>query len=81
MNKVILLGIGEATFDLIQPWIDKGELSTFRKLFCDGTHGNLQPTIRSIEEVRATYGNPSQQIAVCAVDRQSLQRCRRGSIT
>jgi len=45
LNKVILLGIDGATFDLIRPWIEKGELPTFGKMFHGGTHGNLETTV------------------------------------
>lgn len=45
LNKIILLGIDGGTFDLLKPWIKKGELSTFKKVLYGGTYGNLKTTI------------------------------------
>ena len=45
MNKVILLGIDGGTFDLIKPWVERGELPAFKKMLLEGTCGNLKTTV------------------------------------
>ena len=32
MKKVLIIGLDGATWDLIKPWVDKGELPTWKKL-------------------------------------------------
>lgn len=44
-KKVILLGIDGGTFNLIEPFIKKGELPTFKRVLEEGCHGNLETTI------------------------------------
>lgn len=44
-NKVLVIGLDGATFDLIRPWIEKGELPALRKLIETGACGELTSTI------------------------------------
>jgi len=44
-TKVMIVGLDGATFDIIKPWADKGELPTFKKLMKNGVWGPLQSTI------------------------------------
>jgi predicted AlkP superfamily phosphohydrolase/phosphomutase len=43
-NKVLVIGVDGATFDLIKPWVDQGKLPTFAKLMKKGASGNLNST-------------------------------------
>ncbi|MBP1911659.1 alkaline phosphatase family protein [Thermococcus stetteri] len=43
--KVLIIGLDGATWDLIKPWADKGELPAFKKLMENGTWGGLESTI------------------------------------
>ncbi|XRP97075.1 alkaline phosphatase family protein [Methanocaldococcus sp. 16A] len=43
--KVLVIGLDGATWNLIKPWTDKGELPTFKKLMENGVWGNLESTI------------------------------------
>lgn len=43
--KVLIIGIDGATFDLIKPWVEKGELPTFKRLLDEGIHSHLKSTI------------------------------------
>lgn len=45
MKKVLIIGLDGATWDLIKPWADEGELPTFKKLMENGVWGNLESTI------------------------------------
>ena len=45
INKVLIIGLDGATFDLIKPWVEKGELPTFKNLMKEGVHGDLNSTI------------------------------------
>lgn len=47
-NRVLVIALGEATFDLILPWMEKGELPTFKKFFEEGAIGNLKSSIPMI---------------------------------
>lgn len=44
-NKVLLIGLDGATFELIKPWVETGELPVFRKLLTGGVHAELISTI------------------------------------
>ena len=44
-GKLILLGIDGATWDVIRPLIDAGELPNFKKLILDASLGNLISTV------------------------------------
>lgn len=45
MRKVVVIGIDGATWDLIKPWAESGELPTFKKLMDEGVWGDLESTI------------------------------------
>ena len=44
-KKVLVIGLDGATWDLIKPWADKGELPTFKKLMEGGVWGELESAI------------------------------------
>ena len=46
--KILVIGLDGATFDLIKPWADAGELPTFKKLMEEGVWGELESTIPHI---------------------------------
>lgn len=41
-NKVIVVGLDGATFDLIRPWIGQGKLPTMARLVTEGASGDLR---------------------------------------
>lgn len=43
-KKLIVLGLDGATFDVINPMLEKGDLPTFRKLIKEGCYGRLKST-------------------------------------
>ena len=43
-NKVVIIGLDGATWDVIHPMISKGKLPTFKYLVEHGSHGNLNST-------------------------------------
>lgn len=45
MNRVIILGLDGATFDLIKPFVEQGELPNIKKLMEEGTSGNLKSVV------------------------------------
>lgn len=45
MAKVIVVGLDGATWDIIKPFIDEGELPTFKKLMDNGCWGELESSI------------------------------------
>jgi len=49
-NKVLIIGLDAATFDLIDPWIAEGALPNLSRLVTHGTRGRLQsvPNLNSI---------------------------------
>ncbi len=44
-TKTLVIGLDGATFDLIQPMVDRGELPTFARLMTEGAWGTLRSTI------------------------------------
>jgi predicted AlkP superfamily phosphohydrolase/phosphomutase len=44
-NKVLVIGLDGATFDLIKPWVEAGHLPTLGKLMREGAHGELRSTV------------------------------------
>lgn len=44
-RKVFVIGLDAATFDIISPMVERGELPTFKKLMDEGSWGNLESTI------------------------------------
>jgi len=47
-KRVLVIALGEATFDLILPWIEEGELPTFKTFYEEGTTGNLKSSVPMI---------------------------------
>jgi predicted AlkP superfamily phosphohydrolase/phosphomutase len=45
MSRVLVIGIDGATFDLIRPWADDGELPNLGRLMREGAHGSLESTL------------------------------------
>lgn len=45
MTKVVLIALDGATLDLLQPWMDAGELPLLAQIFAEGTGGTLNSTI------------------------------------
>ncbi|HXF60005.1 MAG TPA: DUF2304 family protein [Caldilineaceae bacterium] len=44
-NKVLVIGLDGATFDLIKPWAAAGYLPTLQRLMLEGAHGTLRSTV------------------------------------
>jgi predicted AlkP superfamily phosphohydrolase/phosphomutase len=44
INKVVIIGLDGATFDLIKPWADEGHLPNLSRLIAEGAWGNLKST-------------------------------------
>lgn len=44
-NKIVIIGLDGATWDVIHPLISKGKLPTFKHLIENGSYGNLNSTI------------------------------------
>ena len=47
-EKVFVIGLDGATFDLIIPWVEQGYLPNISKLMCVGAYGNLESTIQPL---------------------------------
>ncbi|MDY7078935.1 MAG: alkaline phosphatase family protein [Chloroflexota bacterium] len=45
MNRVLVIGIDGATFDLIRPWAEAGDLPNMARLMAEGVHGPLESTL------------------------------------
>ena len=48
MSKIIIIGLDGATFDLMNPWVDKGKLPCLGKLMKNGVWGNCRSAIPSM---------------------------------
>jgi len=48
-NKVIIIGIDGATFDIILPMMKRGELPTFKNIIDKGAWGQLMSTYPPIQ--------------------------------
>lgn len=44
-RRVVVIGLDGATFDLIKPWAEAGDLPTLARLMREGAHGTLHSTI------------------------------------
>ena len=44
-NRVLVIGLDGATFDLIKPWAADGYLPTLKRLLDEGAHGSLRSTV------------------------------------
>jgi predicted AlkP superfamily phosphohydrolase/phosphomutase len=64
MNKVLIIGLDGATFDIILPWVKEGKLPNFEKLINEGSYGNLTSTLPTVSPVAwtsfATGDNPGK---------------------
>lgn len=64
VSRVFVIGLDGATFDLLQPWLDAGELPNLKKLMDSGVHGELQsvyPIISPVAWTSASTGvNPGK---------------------
>jgi predicted AlkP superfamily phosphohydrolase/phosphomutase len=47
-KRVLVIVLGEATMDLIIPWIDQGELPAFKKFYDQGASGKLKSSLPMI---------------------------------
>jgi len=47
-NRVFVIGLDGATFDLIKPWAREGKLPNFSRLISTGVHGDLMSTIHPL---------------------------------
>jgi len=45
MTRVLVVGIDGATFDLLQPWAEAGDLPNLAQLMAEGVHGALESTL------------------------------------
>ncbi len=45
MNKILVIGLDGATWELIKPWAEEGILPAFAKLMNNGCHGKLESCI------------------------------------
>lgn len=43
--KVVVIGLDGATFKVIRPWIENGQLPNLKEIMTDGVHGELYSTI------------------------------------
>lgn len=48
MQRVVVIGVDGATLDLMEPWMNKGELINFKKIQKNGVWGKLTSTIPSL---------------------------------
>lgn len=53
-NKVVIIGIDGATFDLIDPWVKEGYLPNIKRLLNEGTHGKLKSSIPPLSPIAWT---------------------------
>jgi predicted AlkP superfamily phosphohydrolase/phosphomutase len=45
MNRLLVIGLDGATFDLIKPWVQQGELPNIAKILQQDVHGELKSTV------------------------------------
>ena len=46
--KVLVIGLDGATYNLINPLMESGKLSTIEKLMATGCHGDLESSIPAV---------------------------------
>ena len=44
-NKVLIIGLDGATFDLLKPWMAEGHMPYLKRLMDTGAHGELESTM------------------------------------
>jgi predicted AlkP superfamily phosphohydrolase/phosphomutase len=63
-NRVLVIGLDGVTFDLLKPWVDAGELPTFKQLMQHGVSGSLLSTTPPLSPLAwmsfATGKNPGK---------------------
>jgi len=63
-HKVLLVGLDGATFDLIKPWVESGELPTFATLMHEGSYGEMRTVLPPLTApawtTMMTGANPGQ---------------------
>lgn len=47
-NRVLVIGLDGATFDLLLPWAEQGHLPNLQRLLQQGSHGNLRSTLQPL---------------------------------
>jgi len=45
MRKLLLIGLDGATWKIIKPWVDRGQLKMFKKLMSEGVWGELESSM------------------------------------
>jgi predicted AlkP superfamily phosphohydrolase/phosphomutase len=53
-KRVLVIGLDGATFDIISPMVERGELPTFARLMREGSHGTLESTLPDLSPVAWT---------------------------
>ena len=44
-NRLVIIGLDGATFDLIQPWVAAGDLPNLQRLMAEGSWGPLESVV------------------------------------
>ena len=47
-NSVLIIGIDGASWDLLKPWAEKGELPTLKRLIDRGTKIKLETKLKAV---------------------------------
>jgi predicted AlkP superfamily phosphohydrolase/phosphomutase len=55
-NKIVVIGLDGATWDLLLPFVEQGELPLFKKWITEGCYGDLQSTIPALTPPGWTSG-------------------------
>lgn len=82
MSKIIVIGLDGATWDLLKPWADEGELPTVKKLMRNGVWGELESTIPPVTGPAwtsfSTGKNPGKHgvFDFVKIDNNSLRLCQ-----
>jgi len=75
MQRVCLIGLDSATFDLIEPWVAEGYLPNFQRLMEQGAWGRLESAIPPVTAVAwnafATGKNPGKHGVFDFVQREA----------
>jgi predicted AlkP superfamily phosphohydrolase/phosphomutase len=76
-NKILIVGLDGATFDLFKPWMKQGYLPNLQRLMEEGSHGDLNSTIPALSPVAwtsfATGSNPGKHGIYDFVEREGTQ--------
>ena len=44
-DRVLVIGLDGASFDLIRPWLENGDLPCLSRLYREGLHGTLASVV------------------------------------